>query len=252
MPGGDRLTPSDEFSKLPLPLVPTEVGGGLVNWHHHAHPRLDPLLHGEGGRAVRGARIQRTDANGNHFYYHDSFYGPALPTTPEEQFSYTLLAACDYIPEYGLDFPNGKPIKKRLTPDNIRTLRQGDLRPESLHRMRRFIRNYIVDQDLSFIPDSKIEEFLDARRKVQRYTAGQWIVARALEVAIEPINSTYNQARRNGFLRPGIEPKLSDFVLTQLVGKRLDPESMQSRLRTRLAAEVLGKAVRVEPIPVAA
>lgn len=234
MPGGLETSPADELSGLPLPLVPTAIGG-LEDWHHHAHPRLSPMLEGEGGIAVRNARIQRTDARGNHGYYHDFYVGPELPATEEDKFIYTVWACAGYIPEYGLDFPNGRPIKKKLAPEHTTELRSGDLKPESLHRVRRFMRNHIAMQDLSEIQQGKIDEFMNARRTLQRLEAGNWILERLVGIATESIQASYKRARKKELLRPGIEPKLSEFILG-LVGTRFEQESMHGKLRTRLGA----------------
>lgn len=243
MPGGLEISPADELSGLPLPLLPTPIRG-LENWHHHAHPKLSPLLEGEGGTAVRNARIQRSDARGNHEYYHDHYYGPNLPPTPDEQFIYAIWACAEYIPRYGLDFPNGRPIKKRLTAEHVNALRGGDLKPESLHRVRRFMRNYIISQDLSNIPQNKIYDFIGDRRPIRRAEAGNWILERLVESATEPMRSSYKRARTKELLRPGIEPKLSEFVLN-LVGARFEQESMHGKLRTKLGVVALNSAVKV-------
>ena len=251
MPGGLEITPADELSGLPLPLVPTEIGGP-ENWHHHAHPNLSPLLSDEGGIAVRNARIQKTDARVNHKLYHDYYYGPNLPSTPEDQFIYAVWACADYIPQFGLDFPYTNPVKKRLTSDHIDRLRKGDLKPESLHRVRRFMRNHLVNQDLSFIPQDKVDDFIGARRPIRRAEAGNWILERLAELATEPMRASYKRARSKELLRPGIEPKLSAFVLN-LVGARFEQESMHGKLRTRLGSMALATGVvEIEPIVAAA
>lgn len=132
----EMITPVDEFSGLPLPLLPTaEVlpvnQGEIANWHHHFHPKSDPVLSGTiGGRALRAARIQLVPAvqhNYSDAAYHCFYAGPPIPTDRAEQFGMSVLACAGYMSDYAIDLADGEP---QVRPMTAAQLNQLGMRPE--------------------------------------------------------------------------------------------------------------------------
>ena len=120
----ELVTPTDELSGLPLPLLPVEEvlptdDGQVANWHHHFHPASDPALtETSGGKALRAARIQLVPI-GHHNYtenaYHRFYVGPPIPTERDEQLGMAVLSCAGYVPERAIDVSTGEPHESDMT-----------------------------------------------------------------------------------------------------------------------------------------
>lgn len=133
----ELVTPTDEFSGLPLPLLPLENElpidqGDIANWHHHFHPRTDPVLFNTvGGRALRSARIQlvaTTQHNYSEMAYHKFFKGPEIPADRDTQFGLCVLSCAGFLPEDAVDTSTGEPRIVRMTNEQQAQLR---VKPEA-------------------------------------------------------------------------------------------------------------------------
>ncbi|HSH18252.1 MAG TPA: hypothetical protein VK978_02620 [Candidatus Saccharimonadales bacterium] len=132
----ELITPTDELSGLPLPLLPSDEvlptnNGEVANWHHHFHPKTHPIITGTlGGRALRSARIQLVDTNQHNYSenaYHRFFAGPPIPESRDAQFGLCVLSCAGYVPEKAIEVADGEPHIRRMTDTQIDRLR---MKPE--------------------------------------------------------------------------------------------------------------------------
>lgn len=135
----ELVTPTDQLSGLPLPVVPTDEvlprgQGDIANWHHHFHPRTHPiLLDTLGGRALRSARIQlvaTTQHNYSDNAYHRFFAGPPIPEDRDTQFGLCVLSCAGFVPEEAVDLSSGEPVIVRMSEEQIARLRMQPEVPE--------------------------------------------------------------------------------------------------------------------------
>jgi len=132
------ITPIDEVSRTPLPILPQEHLPNddplIANRHHLWHPSfelrdMDTL----GASALRHSRIQLVRAtthnirepNSSRLTYHDYFVGPPIPQTEQEQFDAIVLLCAGYIPHEAIDMSGDEPRRVEMTPkqrDILRTL----------------------------------------------------------------------------------------------------------------------------------
>lgn len=124
-------TPTDEFSGLPLPLMPTDEllpndNGSVANWHHQFHPSTSPVLTDSiGGRALRCSRIQLVPVEHHNFTetaYHRFYAGPPIPEDPAEQFGIAVLSCAGYMPEYAIDVSTGDPCVRPMNDRQLEML----------------------------------------------------------------------------------------------------------------------------------
>ncbi len=125
----ELVTPLDDISGMPLPLLPTEMldrENERTNWHHAWHANSAPQLQGIGGRALRHSRVQLVrDIDHNHgdrsqgkLTYHDHYIGPPLPTTDQERLKLCVIAAAGYVPDTAIDlWAKQGPRVVRMTTD---------------------------------------------------------------------------------------------------------------------------------------
>jgi hypothetical protein len=128
----ELVTPVDELTGLPLPILPTGENlphnkGHVANWHHHFHPASSPELTATiGGRALRQSRVQLVPVRHHNFSntaYHRFFSGPPIPGEEEEQFGMCVLAAAGYLPREAIDMNNGNPVVRQLAGDHLSHLK---------------------------------------------------------------------------------------------------------------------------------
>jgi len=128
----ELITPTDELTGLPLPILPQEylqANATETNWHHAWHANSAPELQGLGGRALRHSRVQlvhRTDHNykdKGRPNYHNFFEGPPLPDNEDDQFRLCVISAAGYIPDTAIDLRSGEPELVVMSEDELDILR---------------------------------------------------------------------------------------------------------------------------------
>jgi hypothetical protein len=213
----EMVTPVDELTGLPLPLAPPDYLLPLnrydeANWHHHAHPRRSPLLQGMAGIAVRNVRLQLAEL-GEHNKYHQNYFGPPLPETPEAQFSYTVMAAAGYVPPAAIEVNGRKPKIVSIDHEQRNRLWQsGELKVASLESVRKFLKDYVLAQDTSHLHENVIDEFLHTPDVERKQYLGNLLLAKVIERAVEPVDNPYRYAYREGLIPSAWPTKANSFV----------------------------------------
>jgi len=212
----DRMETPTELG-IPLPFVPIddlEAVKHLTDWHHHFHPRRDPLLREEGGVVIRTARLQRAVIDGPHLEYHQQYAGPELPSTIEERFRVAVLARAGYIPEHGLLLRGQlKPRIVRLSDRQRHLLIEGgQLRAGSVGETHAFIGRLALEQDLSDINETTIDEFLHSPDLVRRRMLGLWMLSQAINRTALPIAADYTRAWTEGRIPRTLPSKTYKFL----------------------------------------
>ncbi len=205
----------DEVTRLPLPILPQAPpgNGGYRSNLHHAFYEKEKFENGTPGqRAVRFSRLQYAPRC-YHNRYHMMFSGAAMPETELEEFTLTVLGIAGYIPEQAVDTSGTEPRIVTMNKEQRRRLQlPGILRPESRHGRKAEIGQFLMRYSLAEgLEDDRVvnrtkDEFLHTTDKTQKQKLGFWLVARAIENAVEPINPLYELARRNQALRLGAAP----------------------------------------------
>lgn len=251
-------TPVDEFTGLPLPIIPSDRSGER-NWHHHFHPEKHPVLHTLGGIALRNCRLQLVDESSHNIgsgSYHHYYAGPPIPEDEDEQFKLCLLACAGYIPAEGIDFSSGKPVVRPLESEEramLRTVEGPQGAPYEYYRfktikyrpeeVRPFFIEYLLKQNL--VQDKKdesdIDEFLNAEDEKIKIQLGHALLSKATKVAAAGVKDSYREARKNGNLHP-LVPKKPHVLLRQRIGKPEIRELLIPRLEARLLGIEVQKA----------
>ncbi|MDB5184343.1 MAG: hypothetical protein JWN38_151 [Candidatus Saccharibacteria bacterium] len=105
----------------------------------------------------------------------------------------------------------------------------------SYQPMRDFFRAYVVKQDLQEHLQT-IDEFLGTSNPEVRFNKGQWLLAKALEKAGEPMNEQYREAYRAGLLHPKMPSKphvLTRYKLGQAQERVAVVAELEQSLRLR-------------------
>lgn len=249
---GEAITPTDQLTGLPLPILPEEPSkeGSLHfrDYHHHFHPRLDPLLIGVQGKPLRFCRGQMVERN-LHLRYHDIFRGPQLPTSEREIFRICVLGCAGVMPRRAIDLSTpGEYREAELSDEQF----QGLSSPNSLHIERGSIKNqakirrrigkyfaeYALKQDVrSEISDKVIKEFLYRRTSPERKKVlGNFILRTALALSVDEVTLLYRELRREGYVSPGQGTAPAEIIRKFLPNHRF-PDYHQP-LAERLAIEL--------------
>lgn len=232
------VTPTEQG--LPLPLVPPEYPlparrPELADDNHAFHPASSPLLEGVSGEALRNCRVQRTDWWDHHIVYHGHFDGPEIVQGESARFRTVVLAAAGYIPEESIDCRGYEPVIVPTTPlMRERLWRRGEIRVYGRGAVRKFLGEYVSEQDLSHVNGSHLDEFLNTDDEERRKFLGHWLVAQAAEVATEPLAKVYRMAQQQGKIVPGLTTKPQNFVQSTL-GNHYQRNPVVKMLQTKLA-----------------
>lgn len=241
-PGQGRYrTPTDGFSGIPLPLSPQCMADYPSRFapddHHPWHERTSPLLQSLSGIALRASRVQRANYDVHHILYHaQNFRGPIIPADESVRLRAIILAAAGYIPADALSFTSaGDPVIVRL-PDEARAwLRTSNhIRVERPTDIRRYLQELVLSQDLSYVRNSTIDEFIHTTDSDRRWILGNELLGRAIRKVIEPVHEPYALAYRTRQLPPGCAQIASRFALSSL-GMRRNRSRLHQDLRSRLA-----------------
>ncbi len=236
----ELVTPLDELTGLPLPLVPPEEPFSAdnvdIDWHHHFHPRRSPILRTPNGPAIRNARLQLTDYEMHHFGYHRTYVGPPLPETDDAQFATVIMSTAGYMPEQGISFTGDQPSIVRLSQGQRHQLQtSGEIKLGSRELINIFIREYVMSQLSSVDADElNIEEFVTTNDPERRRVLGHNLLALITDRATEPINEVYHQARRRQLILPNLPNNVRRFAKARL-GPLKTRDKLVGQLHSRLA-----------------
>lgn len=218
----DHAVPVDEFG-MPYLIHPYRPPRGMTQrWDddHSFFFRDLPELNDEAGKALRLSRVQHVP-RWLHDRKHNDFYPGGveqLPQTDADKFALTVLACGGYTSRLALDLRGGDPklVKmSRPTYDFVRGKKQ--LHPEtrkdhglgyrtpgySLRVIGTFFADYVRKQHIDEVVDeSVIDEFLHTRNTENRAMLGNFIIEKAIDLAVEPIEPKYRIAAKAGLVRP--------------------------------------------------
>jgi hypothetical protein len=260
----ELITPVDEISGLPLPILPGEAilpinQPDIADWHHHFHPKEHPILKTTGGLALRNCRVQlvhRNFHNESPTRYHKFYDGPELPEEESEQFKLVVLACAGFLPEEAIDLRSGEPkvvhmdkkqdaqIRSVLRPaKSVSSVDPTDSTRSKIFQYRHvrygyepirdFIAAYALEHDISHVNESLVDEFLYTRDQERKRFLGHFLLAQKVEVTAEEVRSRYDTARNAGLLHPLMPP-----TPTTLLKHKLGTPHSREALFPRLAAQL--------------
>jgi hypothetical protein len=238
----EAITPIDEIG-MPLPLAPTnleihDASQPKPDWHHHFHPKKSPLLtEDDGGKAVRGARLQKADWGLHHNKYHSYYEGPPLPNTQSQKFGIAVLASAGYVPAEAIDLSSEEPrIVTLSSSQRYRLWRSGELRIGAPDTVRKFLQEYTLGQNLAEVNEKLVDEFLNTPSEQRRYKLGGVLLDFAIEKAVEPLDPFYRTAWKKGYIDRKSAHRPQRLVKTKLRYKTRQPTLVDKLYDTLLAA----------------
>lgn len=236
----ELVTPIDELTGIPLPLVQTvqmRPERFEPDWHHPLHPRRSPELTGNlGGEALRNCRVQRVSYELHHHEYHETYAGPQLPATELDKLKVITAAAAGYIPEAAITFSGRhQPKIIKLSSDKRQALwHSGRIKIGSPKKVQEFLQEYTLSQPLDGVNDSTIDEFLNTDDEFRRVQLGDTLLGLAVYQVAKPISRMYKEAYEAELIPPDRTRRATRFVLTSL-GLRQHRPKLHERLRLSLA-----------------
>lgn len=231
--------PVDKISSLPYPVIPYE-NSDFVDTNHVAFHGGDPLLQGDGGRAVRYARVQEMD-RGVHETLHERYKSMAcLPETPDEQFEYCVWASLGDIPPYAVDLSRRRHWISRLDNNQINTLRSRDIRIGSNQVLASFFTKFILEQTLQSVDGYSIDKYLYTPFRKPRAHKGEWLIREAVADAVAPLQKKYRTLRREGRIAVSQQVTLQELVLSK-IGKYKREEFVKRKRLERMAVTDLAR-----------
>jgi hypothetical protein len=237
-------TPTCEITGLPLPIVPIEPPEGArftyKDYHHHFHPREDPLLKGLSGKALRYSRGQ-WGSREVHNWYHRNFSGPELPSDDDGKFKLAVLACAGVVPRQAIHFERKNDFEVIDIPDDLyRQIaapsttyveRAWKLGREHIPRkvIGNFFADYAVRQNVRLVVSDKvIGEFLEKKSSPERKKElGNFILKEALNLSIENI-APLDEVVQEEHLILSERPKPLARVVRKFCTKDLFPYFMNS------------------------
>jgi len=126
------IAPKDEFSGMPLPLMPRDEilpldQGDVANWHHLNHPKADPILAGTlGGKALRSSQIQLVAAEQHNYTeeaYHYYYERSQIASETGQQVGLLVLSSAGYVPGEAIVTAGGDPKVLPMTRSQVEMLR---------------------------------------------------------------------------------------------------------------------------------
>lgn len=240
-------TPTCEATGLPHPILiynhPENRSSGLVNYDHTFFDRNSPELRDDAGLAVRMSRGQMLPM-WLHRRKHERLSGPQLPQTREDKFTVAVKACAGVVSRWAIDLR--RPDDELLVymddetfsyvTDHKRLHYEQALKPRgALHREKiigQFFIKYALEQDLSHVSESVIEEFLGTQDSLRKKEIGNFLLNEALDVSLAPVLSMHRTLLDGGMVQPGrakLRPAVSRMIRR---GKLIDYyEPLEEKLR---------------------
>lgn len=101
--------------------------------------------------------------------------------------------------------------------------------------IKEFFKEYALEQDLSHIKESTIEEFLTTSNPATKRFLGHLLLAKTLDVATDGVRKSFTEVRQEGRMHPSTPPDPARLVRDKL-GKTTDRDIVASQLEERLKA----------------
>jgi hypothetical protein len=260
-----RETPYDDRPGVPiaLPILPSGLEG-VHSLHHTAHPRDSVDLQNIGGKAVRVAIVQSVEGPGGtaailneagelpesaglHPRYHARYEGPPLPVTEEEKFGYCIMALAGYVPNHGIDLSGRYPVTRKMTPEELTHLREGELRVGSYSQIQQFFADYLLLRSQAPFDARDIDDFLTFARGKYQFQVGNKLLDSAVIEAVQPWVRPYKEARRNGNLSPDAKVSVVELVRDAL-GREQTRLGFIDKMHNKLSSVALQTEVKVVPL----
>jgi hypothetical protein len=205
---------TDEYTGLPLPILPVDNYGSTFDDQHHAFFSEDQsAFANESGRVLRHSRLQYGPRK-LHSRYHGFFDGVAVPKDEVQRFGMAVLACAGYIPENAVDVRGSAPIIVTLTPEERLYLQSGDviyterrmssLTGRDMNNLNRgvYFMKHAMAQSFDHLKKNQLEEFVTTTDALRRLELGMFIVNQAFLRAVEPIEDLYRVAYKHGHIHP--------------------------------------------------
>jgi hypothetical protein len=243
---GNPMSPIELATGVPLPIVTPK--STQEHNRHHAHFYKYMYQAGNmGQQAVRLSRLQNVPISAHHWYHH-FFDGTMLPATDAEAYTITVLNQAGYIPDFGVKIANKQATISELTGEEKKKLRRpstftSETQADAQIRIGQFLMYYALSQDFDRTKELLIEEFLGITDKdmqqnevlrARKLQLGMKLTNSAIGRAVDPINKTFQQARKSYSLRKHSPPTPWEVVKRALNGH--EPDYFET-LENRLASE---------------
>lgn len=229
------ITPTDELTGLPHAILPFDINAGegkhFEDFHHHNFPRrspellpyynLDPNVQPEdyclsdiAAVALRVCRGQLLDRP-VHDLAHKRLLGPKLPKTVQEKYVHVTKACAGIVSRWAIDLRqpdeqllvrmDDETFKRVANPKTLCGERYYYDRPANFRRriIGSFLLQYALEQDLSHVSPTVIDEFLATKRNSRRTELGNLLLRDAIEISLAPVIPLHNQLKQQGMVQPG-------------------------------------------------
>lgn len=246
-------TPTDPHTGIPYLFVPhwqvhnimkgVPKQGRFSDRNHAFFPRTHPLLQGVGGQAVRHSRTQKVDRQ-EHNTYHDTYDGPILPTTAEQQFRAVVFCVAKYIPPLALNMGLKNPRIETLGDRQMRRLREsGEVTMDSSKKVRDFLEHYVLERGIEDVEKYQnfIGKFLLCSSETAYDRRRQQAMARnLLSLAVRgpaaEIEQIYSTVHEQELLHPNAPPDATELIVDSIVGNYRIARPSQSTIYTVIDA----------------
>lgn len=241
-------TPTDDTTGLPWcfapnpDLQPVSKRAGIAQageWNHQfpkveARYSANPILSDLGRKALEGLRWQWVDYDDHHLGYNLEFRGPRQPATRKQLATTMLFGRAGFIPEFALDFSGDRAKERRLHAEERKYLwESGQVRVADPGLIDKFLFEFVFSHDVDHIREREIDEFLHTRQYERRIYLAHSISAKLIERAFEPMQETYQVAKRDGGLFFQAPNHVRDLVKAYVAsGRKFGPAT--SALSARL------------------
>ena len=241
------VTPTDYETGLPHVILPYESSNGTSSdfwdFHHHNFPRRAPELtpqintnpnaqpeeYGLEDIASLAARVARGQLlpRAVHEKGHQRLLGPVLPSTVDEKAVHVIKACSGLLSRFAIDlrrpdddllvYMDDDTFERVASTKVLCSERAYYDRPANFRRriIGGFLLQYAVEQDLSHVSNSTIEQFLDTKDASRRLELGNFLLMEALRVGIAPVVPVHKRLKELGMVQPGkrdVEASVKKFI----------------------------------------
>lgn len=228
------VTPVDELTGLPACFAPTE---GLVpvpgpddknidrpaDWNH-MFPRFEVMNNPEsafgqvGKIALMNLRAQWVEWHQHHDVYNYNFVGPKQPLTEAELARTSLFGLSGEVPEIAIDLSGFSPKQVGLTMKQRKHLwESGQVKVLSEGDVRKFLFEYVMQQDVDHIRTGELMEFLREMDMGRRIYKAHCLAAKIVERAVAPFQDEYSEFRLQSVNGETLPTNPRDFLKQKLI-----------------------------------